>query len=356
MEITPFEDLRVTTMTLVMSLTNGVNMDAAFHLLPITRIALQQTRQSSKCKLPHCEIPGAILSMRYGRNTRGVIRSRAKPFKNAVTIDISTTKKNISLKLSPYSIQMCGASSRDDGIEAANHVLNHLKNVQRLMYKIQDDFPKSLEIVQWVKTNTRGDLVEKATFEFKQYDNATLQIYRPSIDNSIKLPTEKFPEHLDSEIMMFLLSMADDFLYHQDYCKKLDYMLRFGEIIHQPLEILHVNEAMVNYNFSLGFEVDRSLLNQYMDGRDGFISRYNNALVTSVTIELPYEAPADQNIKCRNGKRLHHSFLVYKSSSTTFSGRNMELMKLAYYKFWKAIIELRPFIEYRPSNYQIMAS
>lgn len=354
MNITPFEELPVTTMTMIMSLSNWVNTECAFHLLPITRIAISQTRESSKCKLPHCAIPGSILSMRYRCNVRGVIRSKSDSFKNAVTIDISTKRKNISLKLSPFSIQMCGASSRADGVEAATHVLNHLKRVQGLLNKIQEDIPAALEVIKWVKENTKGDATEKPNWcvsgnkhgDEDQSNHLTLRIYRPTQDYSIIKPKNLIPDNLDGEIAMFILSMTDDFMYHSDMCSKLDFIPSITTIIEEPLELKHVDEAMVNYNYSLGFEVDRASLNHLIDGQNGFISRYNNALANSVTIELPYDPPEGTAIKRRKNKVPHHTFLVYRSGSVTQSGPGGQLMRDAYYLFMNTISQLHPYIEY----------
>lgn len=346
MNITPYEDLSITTMTIVMTLSNGVNTEAAFQLLPITRIAIQQTRESSKCKLPHCEIPGSILSMRYRGNVRGVIRSKSDPFKNAVTIDISTSRKNISLKLSSFSIQMCGASSREDGVEAANHVISHLRNIQDVLNKIQDNLEGAREATEWVKTITRGEIIEKPSWEQRQFINVKLRIYRPLSDNAIIKPIVPIPDNLDKDITMFILSLCDDFIYHSDMCRKLDFIPNIHTIIDEPLELKNVDEAMVNYNYSLGFEVDRARLNQFIDGQNGFISRYNNALATSVTIELPYEPPAGTSIKRRKNKIPHHTFLVYRSGSVTQSGPGGKLMEYAYYLFMNTILQLQPYIQY----------
>jgi len=384
MNIIPFEDLRVTTMTIVMTLSNGVNTNAAFHLLPITRVAIQQKRESSKCALPHCKIPGSILSMRNRDSVRGVIRSKTSPFKNAVTIDISTTKKNISLKLSSFSIQMCGASSREDGIEAATHLLNHLKSIQRNLEKIQSDIESARQAIEWVKTITKGPVVEKSGWQEIPGDNVNLTVYRPSMDNSIikpiVIPTRKLlsgtpttsvtpdeaitialsdnenvdikviPEHIDEDIAMFLLTLCDDFIYHSDMCRKLDYIPNIHTIINEPLELSSVEEAMVNYNYSLGFEIDRDVLNQLIDGRNGFISHFNIALSNSVTIELPYEIPEHSTIKRRKNKIPHTTFLVYKSGSVTQSARGGPIMRESYYLFMNTIAELLPYIQYNPQT------
>jgi len=346
MEIIPHEALNITTMTLVVSLTNGVNTEAAFQLLPITRIEMPQTREFTKCKLPHCSVPGSILSMRCRKNTRGIIHSKSDSFKNAVTIDISTAKKNISLKLSSFSIQMCGASSRTDGVEAATHVINHLCHIQRVLNKIQANIPGTLEAIEWIKTITRGEPVEKPTWEEIRGEALTLRVFRPQADYNIIKPMTEIPANLDSDIVLFLLSLCDDFMYHGDMCHKLDYIPNVRAIIEEPLELRHVSEAMVNYNYSLGFEVDRIRLNQFIDGKHGFISRYNNALATSVTIELPYTPEEGTAIKRRKNKVPHHTFLVYRSGSVTQSGPGGELIKDAYYLFMNTILELRHYIQY----------
>lgn len=347
MDIIPFEQHKITTMTIIIALNGSVNSMFAFQLLPVTRIQIYQTRETSKCKLPHCKIPGSILSMRYLKNTRGVIRSKSSPFKNAVTIDVSTTRKNISIKLSAFSIQMCGASSKDDGIEAATHIIDHLKRIQHVLNKIQDDMEGSLKCINWVKENTRGEKVDKPQWEVIECDNALLRVYNPIPDFSIVKPTVDIPEDLNIEVTQFLLSLCDDFLYHSDMMLKLDYIPNIHTIIENPLEIKSLNEAMVNYNYTLGFEVDRTALNLYIDGQNGFISRYNNALSNSVTIELPYEPSEDSTIKRRKNKIPHQTFLVYRSGSVTQSGPGGELMRDAYYLFMETIAQLRSYIEYK---------
>jgi hypothetical protein len=149
---------------------------------------------------------------------------------------------------------------------------------------------------------------------------------------------------------MFLLSLTDDFIFHSDMCRKINYIPHIQTIIDEPLELKQVDEAMVNYNYSLGFEVDRALLNQFIDGQNGFISRYNNALATSVTIELPYEPPPGSSIKRRKNKVPHSTFLVYKSGSVTQSGPGGKIMRDAYYLFMNTIVQLQPYIQYNPNT------
>jgi hypothetical protein len=247
---------------------------------------------------------------------------------------------------------MCGASSRDDGIEAATHILNHLRNVQAILNKMQANPQGARDAIEWVKSITRGGLVERPFWEERRFINVALRVYRPFAEFAITKPALDIPQGLDKDIILFLLTLTDDFIYHSDFCRKIDAIPAIHTIIDEPLELKHVDEAMVNYNYSLGFEVDRARLNQFIDGQNGFISRYNNALATSVTIELPYEPPPEIAIKRRKNKIPHHTFLVYKSGSVTQSGPGGELMRQAYYSFMTTISQLRPLIEYTPQMAQ----
>ena len=340
MEIVPFEKLNITIITLVVELNASVNIKEAFLLLPITKINIDSMKDITKCKIPHCPIPGAILSMRFRGNVRGIIKNTLNPFKNAVTLDISTKKKNISLKLSANCIQMCGASSRDDGVEAATHILNHLKKIQKIIDKIKQS--NIIDLIDWLKTNTKGREIARNVVNNQKFDNITLSISKKFIDNIIIKPENKpedLPEDFDNEILNFLLPFIDDFVYHSDFCAKLDFISKIDTIVDDNIQLKNIDEAMVNYNYSIGFEVNRTKLNNFIDGKYGFISRYNNALANSVTIELPYENANKAHIKRRKNKVPHHTFLVYRSGSVTQSGPGGIIMSEAYYLFMKTIAE-----------------
>jgi hypothetical protein len=343
--VTPYEELRVTTMTLVVTLTNGVNILGAFHLLPVTRIEVPPPRGTTKCKLPHCPIPGAILSMRCRGAVRGIVRNLKDPFKNSVTIDISTTKKNISLKLSSHSVQICGASSRSDGTEAVEYILKHLTHAQRFLDQMQADPEKTAVTIAWIKEQCRGVLTTREGWEEQTFSNLVLQVQHDRPDNFLAEVVTPVPAGIDTALVRFLLSFLPDFLYYSDYCQKLDLIAGFPLVVSEPIAIDKVEDCMVNYNYSLGFEVERTALNELIDGRYGFVSRYNNALTSYAIVELPYEPSPTSHIKRRKSKVPHHTFLVYRSGSVTHSGPGGENMKGAYYLFMQAISELRPYIE-----------
>lgn len=340
-EIPNFDDLKITTTTLILQLEGQVVPEAAFQLLPITRVNMPVKRSAAKCKLPHCPTPGAILSMKFKNSTRGVVRSIKRPFKNAVTIDISTSKKNISVKLSDFKMQICGAPSKEDGHEAATLIIQHMKYIQYVLYKMRDNPKLTLEIIEWVNENTKGELVERTKWE----DVGVLKVAKTFTDYIVVYPSKSIPAHFDYEIAMFIAGMCADFYYHSDMLVKTNFMPNVVDIISPNLSIKAIDYAMVNYNFDIGFRIDRERLDMFINERNGFFSRYNNEHATCVTVEFPYVPEENGNIKIKKNKVHKISFLNYSSGMTTLSSNGNSITRDVYYLYMNTIRELRPYIE-----------
>ena len=341
MSMIDFKHLKVTTMTVVMPLKGMVNSDQVFPLLEITRLDLPpQKRQTQKYKIPFCKIPGAILSARYRGFTRGIIKSQNKKyFLNAITIDISTSEKNVNIKLSKSKMQMCGATSVRLAKEAAQHIIQKLYDTQDDIEYLNDHPEMTQQCLEWIKEVTRGQeiMLPPFTRDEDQVD--------PVIVHTLQLPEELPAElDLDKRIVMFLIRQAPDFAIYEDYCIQLDWVCTLKMVITKPLEVIEVIKVMVNFNYDLGFNINRWALSQYINGFNGFTARYENTLDHSVTIELPYTPVSDSKITRRKDKVPCHTFLVYKSGLVTQSGPNEDLMEGAYYKFNETINQIRPYI------------
>ncbi len=314
-----FKDLKITTCTIVHIIQGTIDIVSAFHLLPITKMNLTHHRDVIKCKLPLCETKGAILSMRHISMIRGIIRNTNPHFfKNSITLDISTAIKNISLKLSPNTIQLCGASSRENGIEAATYIVDYLKQIKLDIEYIHHHMDEYASCLDWLE-NAKGEPYYKTVYEEFVCDNMILKI-RHDVEDYL-LNFNHIPLHLDSQIINFLLSLSADMTYHSDYMNKIKNVLKFKPVYAEDnLSIFKTNEVMVNYNYNLGFRVNRDKLNELIDGKNGLYSHYDNALVNSVTVELPYDTILDYTAKKLKSKVSHHTFLIYGSGAVTQSG------------------------------------
>lgn len=339
MSIIDFDYLKVTTMTVVMPLKGHVDLGTVFPLLEITRLDLPTPkRQTHKYKIPFCGIPGAILSAKYSNITRGIVKSQSKGyFRNSITIDMSTSEKNVNLKLSRNKIQMCGATSVELAMEAGSLIIAELYKIQDTLDYMGENPELTDAAISWLKTATKGNEAQLPPGYIGADQKEPINIHLLHIPDEIS-PT------VDERITMFLIKQAPDFMFHEDYVAQLDWVKSLKTVINKPLEVIEVQKVMVNFNYDLGFDVNRWELYRHINGRNGFKARYDNTVDHSVTIELPYEVPAHMRITRRKDKIPCHIFIVYKSGLVTQSGPNEELMRTAYNLFNSTINEIRSLI------------
>lgn len=333
-----FKYLKVTTMTVVMPMDGEVDLDRIFPLLEITRIDLPVTkRQTQKFKIPCCKIPGAILSARYKGITRGIVKSQSKRyFLNAITIDVSTLEKNVNIKLSKSKMQMCGATSLELAKQAAQYIIDHITRIQNMLEYIDNNPEIAKLTIDWIKEKTRGP----PKLIILSDDN---QLSQSIINHTITVP-ETIDPNVDKRIVEFILRFANEMTYHEDFCYQIDWICQLKSVVNKIPQILEFQKVMVNYNYDLGFNIDRKELVKRINGLNGFTARYENTVDHSVTIELPYKIPEGMRITKRKGKIPCHTFLVYRSGLVTQSGPNEDLMKPAYEYFNATINEIKEYV------------
>lgn len=319
-----FEDLTPTTMTAVVTLNGEVYIDLLFPMLPIYRFNASIDRRRKKVTIPHPGVAGKILTARCRGNTRGIAKGTGY-FKNSIMIDISTTKKNVNMKLMSSSIQMCGPTSEAMIDEAAEHLLGNVDYVQQQLDYANAFQEESKATAEWVLNNSKGDTV---TIDSSEH-------------NSIVIPNEYYtgyPSDIDAPFADFLIEMAPDYILHRDYTLQINWVLKQRRVASIDLSIDKAQTSMVNYNFYLGFEVDRRALCNAFDKDPEFSARYFNATDHAVFVIMPYVIPDHlvDKIRKRNEKR-NHSFLVYRSGNVTQSGPNIQMNATAFKRFMKVI-------------------
>ena len=405
MSVIAFEHLKVTTMTMILALEGTVNLDLAFAMLELTKIDLPiYRRQTKKYKLPHCKIPGAILSLRYKDYTRGIIRSNSSNhFKHSITIDVSTRDKNISVKLSSTGIQMCGPTSTEQGCEAATYVLSQLNFIENCMDLIVSNPEKAVTTLQYVSALCQGLEVERVADTTEKHNSIVMD--KLVIVDPIQISDSGIDvEHLDPQLTKFFLGQRFAYKFYSDYHEHLLWILSLcgvivdpsnnnefhllsqkeepiessnsaslidsenkdkearQHIIVKPLGIKKVNVAMVNYNYDIGFDISRIDLARCINKKNGFFARYDNSIDHCVTVVLPYSEETENEVSIRRkNKRRCHTFLVYKSGLVTQSSGGGPSTRDAYYLFNNTVKELKSIImrnagprklKYRPASLQ----
>jgi len=102
----------------------------------------------------------------------------------------------------------------------------------------------------------------------------------------------------------------------------------------EELQIATFDNIMINYNYNLGFKLNRIKFRDVFEGKGEFYSRFNNQLNTKVMIEIKCDKP----IK-KKGKVSKVTFMVYRTGSVTQTGPTYEDNESAYNKFIQIVKE-----------------
>lgn len=340
-------------MTLIFRMSGLIDIDTIFPLLPIKRISPKEYNSSGKrvnvknLKIPLVK-PGSIISAKYVDQKRGLIVSNSRPFKNSISMYISTQMKYINMKISPHTIQITGAKSFANGREAVNHFVNHIYNIHNNLRNMSQNPEERDQVIEWILKKCRGFSFLKDIGDERKVISDRLEL--------IDCDSEKIKKGLNLEFVKFLSSYIIDFK-DPDYIENCSYQnddyntykiflnllkLRDSCIIEHPYKIRKMDISTLNINYSLGFLVDRQKLYKLVNGREGFYAEYSNTIVNRCTILLPCPELPPNGTK---NKKPVHSILVYRSGAVTQSSPHPALMKKAYEKFNKLVRRIKPMIE-----------
>jgi len=235
---------------------------------------------------------------------------------------------------------MCGPTSLEMGQEAIHHLFGHIHEIQENIKHIQSNLEEAEKALGWVVEHTKGTLKTRTEREMISCVNVTLAVTENYEDYSVVVPTEKEIQEsgCDQKIIRFLLRQCPEFDHHSQLCEDFRHIIQVDWVIEDQLKCENIYKAMVNYNYHLGFKIDRQHLKNIFDRVDGeWCARYDPRLDHTVTIQIPYEVPAKLKFMRKKDKVHCHTFMVQKSGVVTQSGPDEEMMEEAYYNFMNVI-------------------
>lgn len=328
-----FEKIYHTTSTIVFPLPEitGLNLPAIFSLLPILNINLPKevilSQKGGKIIYPSWwNIEGEILSMKYENETRGIVRSSCGSFPTAISIDIGTSVRPISVFFS-QTIKITGPPTFDIAEEALNSIINRIILLQKWLTLIKknsdifNDIAKKF-LLSYGDKSIRSDITK--TVEYITYIDLV------SLDNKInkdKNLIECFEDILYTLTQGLSKERAEHFI--NNLLIPFDGILYTGKLDYSTYQ-----SEMINIPFDLGFTINQNNLAKIMN-KFPFNCCYNNAR-TSSTLLINYF----YNKKDRKGLIVtsKHTFKVNKSGYVMYSGPNLRDMEILYYAFLKRIL------------------
>ncbi len=104
---------------------------------------------------------------------------------------------------------------------------------------------------------------------------------------------------------------------------------------------------MINYNYNLGFKINRN--NAYKELRTylGLEVTYNNMLMHYVKINIPFTIPEGSDILRKDKKDgpAKVTIILYKSGNVTLSGVSFDINRRVYDRFNEIMAKSRELIE-----------
>lgn len=332
----PFSERKASTMTVVVQISE-VNPETAFWLLPWTYVeSYKKTKKKCSEGVEYHE-PGTICSIASSCPGRKILRVRGmnktgKAFQHATTIAMSIGRKFLSLKMSKGKIQICGVTHLDDIQLSIQLIFQHLQRIKQYM----DTFKSSDReyYLQRVQEHCQGNpTMRKVQTHYSDSGPIELTVNRLVPDHEIRAVNLN---EISDSLLQFLLSYARDFTYFSDYMLMLRKFHLLPDIFVEPLTVLDHEIVMCNYNYNLGYKVNKDVLKSCFNRRDGFMARQNKATSDCVTIELPY-TPGRTIVKRKRNKIPHHTFIVYGTGSVTQSGPFGKISEMAHESFMSII-------------------
>jgi len=343
-----FNDIDITTMVVMCYLSYEIILPQVFCLFPISPDILSLPRKySGKVEqLPHHNVPGSMIHLRYRGNIRGFILKNKpkKDFKNTIMVDISIKEKNINIRLSPNTAHICGLKSLDQITETYHYIEKYVKEINDESTFASEHPDAKAEAMKYIRDNIRTIIIPGGNrLSISHPDNfkteSTLSLDAIRIVNFF---TRNIWEHSNSSFFIEEL----EWLINQGCCFLGNICpMRFGYI-------------MVNKNYNLGFLIDRHALAKYLFNYKNFVTYYDPAANIYVKVNIPFYITEGSNIhrktkkkpkKDENGNIIpeehYHRFMVYKTGSVTQTGPNLELTEIAYKEFRDAIELFRDKIE-----------
>lgn len=329
--ITDFDRLKITTMTvLVFYDVIEINLPALFLLLPISRIVIPENTKF--CKKQGKIIPpaflnedGVIISMRFDKKVRGIIRSeKLSTFLHAIIIDIGTKLRIISMKLTKGSIELTGATSYEMALEYSDVLLRKIIECQEMINKIRENHIPLEEVIEVI----------------------SLQKELPQRLESIMVDgyTELHEEYYQNLYRSRIFESVPKFIEYANYVLEF---VKYKELfVYQSpkLKINRYESIMVNLSFSLGFCIKQTKLAEIMN-TEPFVCNFNNTRDGSAVTILYHYIKNLNTLKAYVGNEIElskeiskHTIVVYGSGYSKYSGPSLEAMRPVYNTFMQKIL------------------
>lgn len=331
-----------------------------YYALDLVYPNLKVPSGNKKASLDYLGAPNIPFSIQYGYRFRGIVTSSNKRYlKNSTCLQITSSSRNVYLRIQKNSIGVSGATSLKEVEEVIGYLFKRMETVQYVLDKIpESDLVENT--LEWVEKSTRGprkSIIRNTRMIASEQEERTDLIERDTLKVPREYRTGQYPPEVDSEIAWFLINKIFDFYFHQNYSQAMRALVRMSHIYRRTQIPSRVNQtsmndfrghhfqyqaktSMIYINFDLNFPIDLDQL--YLLDREyfgDFVLVQNDDNTSFIKLKIKYQVPEHlkDQIKINPRKTPVHTFQIFSKGRVTLTGPHERLNFEAYIKFLKFI-------------------
>ncbi len=302
-------------------LSHTLDKEKAFNLLPrlLDDVDSSLVRRGGKVNLPVYPM-GTFINLSYMGHSRGILsKCMTSYMKHVIEITVSGRERNVGVKLTPEKIHLTGKVEEIEGGDIIRAVFSQMLRINNMLLWVYNNQEICSKLIEGILDITCPEGVLEIIDPTEEQLSA---LFSPTDDENTRF------------LLTYFMDLAGDFLYQTDYKKKLEYALMSGGFIDANVTLKSVDSKMLNYNYNIGFTVNKIGLVKLMEKSNNFLARYDNSIKEDVTIEYPHEEQSTTKLPRRKDT------LIFRGRGAIMhSGRTRSEMENVFTKFINIISE-----------------
>lgn len=295
--LTPFEEIEVSTQTIICKTNWRINLKKLYDILPLTEFVIHRKKRGRKPKT-FVEKPiqtledGAVITLKLGDQMKGVnLKKNRKGFRNSLTMVIQTNGKFINVKISK-----CG--------------------------KFQITGSKS------------GDNAQKFIEYLKKYAD----VHDKTVPNSQKILSVKY----NSSPEVIFIDVMTNIHFSLGFMVSRENLDRYMNTQKNYFSLLETSFGYTGLNIKVPLKnIDKMPVRRILFKEDQWLR-------DDITYTQYIESLSDKEQEKEKAKVRHNTFLVFQSGNIILSSSHKNCMKQSYEDFQEIIKNCRNLIEEKP--------
>lgn len=340
--MSPFNSIPVSMINMITEIDNKtLNIGAISVLLrahdPFTggHIVYNSRRQAQI----HPGVSGIITNKRSDPITSGMFSGgKLTVFRNAIIINVSCDDDYIAgAKVCNGKIQVYGMKSTHSIIKCVDSIVDNIRYIVRVVEAVWNNHHRWDDILDdlWgmIDDGDYGPLMDN-------YLDSVSGDHRDDDVDGRYNDDSRGDDVDDIFIIDYLLGKCHEFRDADAYCEFLEWISRLhpDDIIHGDISVVSHLKAGINYNYTIGTEVDLNALAEEMRKIDGMIVIFDPDIEKFLRVVIYFDnlsQSAYNIIVCKRSP--HATLMVYKTGSVTQSAPCTLLSEMVYNMFSRLI-------------------